>query len=215
MSATLPAPSPAPLPSAAPDRAGVDLERRAAIVASAAIGGAGVAAAAVPFIASWGPSEREKAAGSPVDVDVSSLLPGKMLIAEWRGKPIWILRRTPAMIETLRTDAARLADPDSKRSAFPTPAYALKDPATRSIRPDLLVVVGICTHLGCSPSGPFAAEEDAQLGADPGFVCPCHGSTFDLAGRVFRNKPAADNLAVPPHRYLTDSMIRIGEDTQV
>ncbi len=195
-------------------QAGVDHERRAAIVATCVVGGAGVAAAAVPYIASWGPSEREKAAGSPVDVDVASIAPGKMLVAEWRGKPIWILRRTPQMIEALRADSGRLADPDSKRTAFPTPAYALKDPALRSIKPELLVVVGICTHLGCSPGGPYASEENAQLGADPGFLCPCHGSTFDLSGRVFKNKPASDNLPVPPHRYLSETKIRIGEDTQ-
>lgn len=201
------------LPAADPEQPDIDLERRAALVATGVVGGAGCVAAALPYIASWGPSEREKAAGSPVDVDVSSLPPGKMLVAEWRGKPIWILRRTPEMIETLRSDEVRLADPDSKRTAFPTPAYVLKDPALRSIKPELLVLVGICTHLGCSPSGPFASEENSQLGVDPGFVCPCHGSTFDLAGRVFKNKPASDNLPVPPHRYLSDSTIRIGEDT--
>jgi len=201
-------------PETGPAEGSVDLERRAAIVSSAVVGCVGLAAGAVPYVASWGPSEREKAAGSAVDVDISGIAPGKMLIAEWRGKPIWILRRTPEMIEELRSDADRLADPLSKRTAYPMPTYALKDPATRSIKPELLVVVGICTHLGCSPSGPFPAGENAQLGADAGFVCPCHGSTFDLAGRVFKNKPAADNLAVPPHRYLTDSTIRIGEDTQ-
>ncbi len=201
-------------PEPGPAEASVDLERRAAIVTSAVVGCVGLAAGAVPYVASWGPSEREKAAGSAVDVDISGIAPGKMLIAEWRGKPIWILRRTPEMIEELHSDGDRLADPLSKRTAYPTPAYALKDPATRSIKPEFLVAVGICTHLGCSPSGPFPAGENAQLGVDPGFVCPCHGSTFDLAGRVFKNKPAADNLAVPPHRYLTDSTIRIGEDTQ-
>jgi len=204
--------SSAPMPE--PKEAGVDRERRAAIVTSAVVGGVGLAAGAVPYVASWGPSEREKAAGSAVDVDISQIAPGKMLVAEWRGKPIWILRRTPQMIEDLREDTNRLADPLSKRTAYPIPPYAMKDPATRSIKPEYLVVVGICTHLGCSPGGPFAEGENSQLGADPGFVCPCHGSTFDLAGRVFKNKPAADNLAVPPHRYLTDSMIRIGEDTQ-
>jgi ubiquinol-cytochrome c reductase iron-sulfur subunit len=202
------------LPANDPEQPEIDLERRAAIVATGVVGGAGCVAAALPYIASWGPSEREKAAGSPVDVDVSSIPPGKMLVAEWRGKPIWILRRTPEMIETLRSDTERLADPDSKRTAFPTPAYALKDPALRSIKPELLVVIGICTHLGCSPSGPFAGDENSQLGTDPGFVCPCHGSTFDLAGRVFKNKPASDNLPVPPHRYLSENAIRIGEDTK-
>jgi len=198
----------------APEPGNVDLERRLAIATTAVVGGAGCVAAALPYIASWGPSEREKAAGSAVDVDVSGIAPGKMLVAEWRGKPIWILHRTPEMIEQVRKDAERLADPQSKRTAYPSPPYALKDPALRSIRPEYLVVVGICTHLGCSPSGPYAGEENAQLGADPGFVCPCHGSTFDLSGRVFKNKPAADNLPIPPHRYLSDSVIRIGEDTR-
>jgi len=201
-------------PASLPEQPNVDLERRAAIVATGVVGGAGCVAAAIPYIASWGPSEREKAAGSPVDVDVSSLAPGQMMVAEWRGKPIWFLRRTPQMIESLRKDTSLLADPDSKRTAFPTPAYVLQDPALRSIKPDLLVLVGICTHLGCSPSGPFASDENSQLGPYPGFVCPCHGSTFDLAGRVFKDKPASDNLPVPPHRYLTDSTIRVGEDTQ-
>jgi ubiquinol-cytochrome c reductase iron-sulfur subunit len=203
-----------PSDAAAAQLPDIDRERRAALVATCVVGGAGCAAAAVPYIASWGPSEREKAAGSPVDVDISSLPPGKMQIAEWRGKPIWILRRTPEMVAALRQDTDRLADPESKRTAYPTPEYAMHDPATRSIRPELLVVVGICTHLGCSPNGPFPAGESPQLGDDAGFVCPCHGSTFDLAGRVFKNKPAADNLAVPPYRYLSDSLIRIGEDAK-
>lgn len=201
-----------PSQTAAP--ADVDLERRAAITATCVVGAAGCAAAAVPYIASWGPSAREKAAGAPVDVDVSSIAPGKMKIAEWRGKPIWFLHRTPEMIAGLhKEDDSLLADPDSRRTAYPTPAYVLKDPALRSIKPQMLVVVGICTHLGCSPNGPFAADENAQLGDVAGFLCPCHGSTFDLAGRVFKNKPAADNLPVPPHRYITDGTIRIGEDT--
>jgi ubiquinol-cytochrome c reductase iron-sulfur subunit len=202
-------------PTPAPQGADPDFERRAAIVTTCAVGGAGVLAAAVPYVASWGPSEREKAAGSAVDVDIAGMAPGAMKVAEWRGKPIWILRRTPAMIEGLRKDADRLADPNSLRSAYPTPAYVLKDPATRSINPEYLVVVGICTHLGCSPSGPFAGDSNAQLGADAGFVCPCHGSTFDLAGRVFKNKPAADNLPVPPHRYVSETVVRIGEPTKV
>ncbi len=200
--------------SVVPEQPGMDPERRAAIAATCVVGGVGCAAAALPYIASWGPSEREKAAGSPVDVDISAIAPGKMKIAEWRGKPIWLLRRTPQMIASLRTDTGLLADPDSLRTAYPTPAYVLKDPALRSIKPEMLVLVGICTHLGCSPSGPFAAEESPLLGDEPGFACPCHGSTYDLAGRVFKNKPAADNLAVPPHRYLDETSIRIGEPTK-
>jgi len=200
------------LPSDDPSGGKTDGERRAALAATAVLGAAGAAAGAVPYVLSWGPSEREKAAGSAVDVDLSSLPPGQMKIVEWRGKPIWILRRTPEMIEGLRKDTERLADPLSKRTTYTVPAYALKDPELRSIKPEILVVFGICTHLGCSPSGPFAPDENAQLGADAGFVCPCHGSTFDLAGRVFKNKPAADNLPVPPHRYLSANVLRIGED---
>ena len=202
------------LPNPASEQADIDLERRAAILTTCVVGGAGVVAASVPYIASWGPSEREKAAGSAVDVDVSQIPPGGMKVAEWRGKPIWILRRTPEMIAALSKDDDRLADPKSQRTAYPTPVYALHDPDLRSIKPEYLVVVGICTHLGCSPSGPFAPDANPQLGADAGFVCPCHGSTFDLAGRVFKNKPASDNLPVPPHRYVADSVIRIGEDTK-
>jgi ubiquinol-cytochrome c reductase iron-sulfur subunit len=201
--------SDAPLPP--PD---LDRERRAALLTTCVVGGAGCAAAALPYIASWGPSEREKAAGSPVDVDISAIAPGKMQVAEWRGKPIWILRRTPEMVAALGQDAERLADPESKRTAYPTPAYVMHDPNMRSIKPEFLVLIGICTHLGCSPNGPFPAGEMAQLGGDAGFVCPCHGSTFDLAGRVFKNKPAADNLAVPPYRFLSDGLIRIGEDSK-
>jgi ubiquinol-cytochrome c reductase iron-sulfur subunit len=132
-------------------------------------------------------------------------------VAEWRGKPIWILRRTPEMLADLLKDTERLADPESKRNAYPTPEFAMHDPATRSIKPEVLVLIGICTHLGCSPNGPFPAGENPQLGEYAGFLCPCHGSTFDLAGRVFKNKPAADNLAVPPYRYLSENLIRIGE----
>ncbi len=190
----------------------MDAERRAAVITACVVGGAGCAGVAVPIIASWGPSEREKAAGGPVEVDVSNIAPGKMRVVEWQGKPIWILHRTPAMIASLKQDEARLADPDSKRNAYPTPAYALKDPSTRSIKPEYFVAIGICTHLGCSPSGPFAPDENPQLGADAGFVCPCHGSTFDLAGRVFKNKPASDNLQVPPYKFVSDGVLVIGED---
>jgi ubiquinol-cytochrome c reductase iron-sulfur subunit len=199
--------APAPMAGSA-----ADPERRAALVATATLGAAGCVAGALPYVASWGPSEREKAAGSAVDIDISALAPGRMKVVEWRGKPVWILRRTPAMIADLRKDVERLADPHSERTAYPVPAYAMHDPDLRSIRPEVLVVFGICTHLGCSPSGPFDRDENAQLGADAGFVCPCHGSTFDLAGRVFKNKPASDNLPVPPHHYLSETLLRIGED---
>lgn len=192
--------------------ASVDPERRAAVITACIVGGAGCAGVAIPIIASWGPSEREKAAGAPVEVDITNIAPGQMQVIEWQGKPIWLLHRTPEMIASLKQDEDRLADPKSKRTAYPTPAYVLKDPSTRSIKPELFVAIGICTHLGCSPSGPFASNENPQLGSYPGFVCPCHGSTFDLAGRVFKNKPASDNLAVPPYKYVSDGKLVVGED---
>jgi ubiquinol-cytochrome c reductase iron-sulfur subunit len=191
-----------------------DRERRAAIVTACLVGGAGCAAVAVPYIASWSPSEREKAAGGPVEVDISSISDGQMKVFEWQGKPIWILHRTPTMIASLKQNEDRLADPLSKRTAYPVPSYVLKDPSLRSIKPEYFVAIGICTHLGCSPSGPFGPDENPQLGPDPGFVCPCHGSTFDLAGRVFKNKPASDNLQVPPYKYLSDTLLVVGEDTK-
>jgi ubiquinol-cytochrome c reductase iron-sulfur subunit len=191
----------------------VDRDRRAAVITASVVGGIGCVGVAVPMVASFEPSEREKAAGGPVDVDVSSIAPGQMNIVEWRGKPVWILHRTPAMIASLKQDEDLLVDPLSKRTAFPTPPYVLKDPSTRSIKPEYFVAIGICTHLGCSPSGPFGPDENPQLGAYPGFFCPCHGSTFDLAGRVFKNKPASDNLEVPPYRFVSDTVLVLGEDT--
>ena len=192
----------------------VDRERRAAVLTASVVGGIGVVGVAVPIVASFEPSEREKAAGGPVEVDVSSIPLGQMKIVEWRGKPVWILHRTPAMLASLKEDADLLVDPLSKRTAFPTPAYVLKDPSARSIKSEYFVAIGICTHLGCSPSGPFAAGENPQLGPWPGFFCPCHGSTFDLAGRVFKNKPASDNLQVPPYKYVSDTVLVIGEDAK-
>jgi ubiquinol-cytochrome c reductase iron-sulfur subunit len=190
----------------------VDRERRAAVITASVVGGIGCAGVAVPMIASFGPSERAKAAGGPVEVELSSIAPGQMKIVEWQGKPVWILHRTPAMIASLKQDEDLLVDPQSKRSAFPTPPYVLKDPSMRSIKPEFFVAVGICTHLGCSPSGPFAADENPQLGPYPGFFCPCHGSTFDLAGRVFKNKPASDNLQVPPYKFVSDGLVVVGDD---
>jgi len=190
----------------------VDEERRAAVITASVVGGIGCIGVAVPMVASFAPSEREKAAGGPVDVDLSSIALGQMKIVEWRGKPVWILHRTPEMIATLKKDEDLLVDPLSKRAAFPTPPYALKDPSLRSIKPEWFVAVGICTHLGCSPSGPFAPDENPQLGPYPGFFCPCHGSTFDLAGRVFKNKPASDNLEVPPYKFVSDTRLVVGDD---
>lgn len=190
----------------------VDKERRAAIAVAAAVGGAGVVAAAVPFVSSLLPSERAKAAGAPVEADLSGMAPGEMRSFEWQGRPVWILNRTPQMLQSIRKADGEVADPKSLRTAFPTPAYARNE--YRSIKPEYLVAVGICTHLGCNPIGPFAPGANSMLGAEPGFVCPCHGSTFDLAGRVYKNKPAPDNLPVPPHKYLSANVVLIGDDSK-
>ena len=190
----------------------IDKERRATIAVAAVVGGAGVVAAAVPFVGSFLPSERAKAAGAPVEVDISGIPAGEMLTVEWRGRPVWILNRTPQMLQSIRKADGEVADPKSLRTAFPTPKYAQNE--YRSIKPEYLVAEGICTHLGCNPIGPFASGANPQLGADPGFVCPCHGSTFDLAGRVYKNKPAPDNLPVPPHKYLSASVVLIGDDSK-
>ena len=193
-------------------KAASDPSRRAALATVGVVGGAGCVAAAVPFVASFTPSERAKAAGAPVEVDISGIAPGTMKTVEWRGKPVWILRRTPEMLASLKKTDAEVADPNSSRTAYPTPPYARNE--YRSIKPEYLVVVGICTHLGCSPVGPLAPGAIPQLGEDPGFLCPCHGSTFDVAGRVFKNKPAPDNLEVPPYKYLSDSTVLVGDDSK-
>ena len=172
----------------------VDGERRAAVITASVVGGIGCVGVAVPMIASFAPSEREKAAGGPVEVDLSTIGPGQMKIVEWQGKPVWILRRTPAMIASLKQDENLLVDPQSKRSAFPTPPYVLKDPSTRSIKPEFFVAIGICTHLGCSPSGPYAPDENPQLGSYPGFFCPCHGSQFNGKTGAVENGPANRGL---------------------
>lgn len=190
----------------------VDPQRRTWLITSAAVGGAGAVAAAVPFVGSFAPSERAKAAGASVEVDISKLQPGEKIVVEWRGKPVWILRRTPEQLATLEKVEDQLADPNSERKVYPTPPYAKN--RHRSIKPEYLVAVGICTHLGCSPvdklqPGPQPSLPDDWQG---GFLCPCHGTTFDLAGRVFKNKPAPDNLEIPPHRYLSDTVVLIGED---
>ena len=190
-----------------------DPSKRNWILTTAAVGGAGAAAVAVPFISSFQPSERAKAAGAAVEVDISALKPGEKVTVEWRGKPVWIVKRTPEQLEGLKKTESQLADPKSERKPSElTPAYARN--ALRSIKPELFVAVGICSHLGCSPI------DKLQTGAQPslpddwegGFLCPCHGSTFDVAGRVFKNKPAPDNLEVPPHMYLSDTRLLIGED---
>ena len=191
----------------------VDQGRRTWVAITAGAGALGAAAVAVPFVASITPSERAKAAGAAVEADISGLKPGEKMTVEWRGKPVWIVRRTPEQVANLPKNDAQLADPNSKRKADElTPAYARNE--GRSIKPEYLVAVGICSHLGCSPSDKFTAGPQPSLPDDwqGGFLCPCHGSTFDMAGRVFKNKPAPDNLEVPPHVYLTDTRLLIGED---
>lgn len=190
----------------------VDNGRRNWLITSCAVGGAGAAAVAVPFVSTFQPSERAKAAGAAVEVDVSGIQPGEKLVVEWRGKPVWILRRTPEQLESLKAVEPQLADPNSDRTAYPTPEYAKN--THRSIKPEYLVAVGICTHLGCSPGDKLTAGPQPSLPDDwkGGFLCACHGSTFDVAGRVFKNKPAPDNLEIPPHYYLSDTTLLVGED---
>lgn len=188
-------------------------KRRFLVAATGVAGGIASAAAAVPFVASMLPSERAKAAGAPVEADIGNLAPGEMMRVEWRGKPVWIVRRTRDMLETVKQNEGKVADPRSERKKELTPEYARNE--FRSIKPEYLVVVGICTHLGCSPVDKFKAQAEAfESDWKGGFYCPCHGSLFDLAGRVYKNKPAPDNLEVPPHKFLSDSKIVIGEDTQ-
>jgi ubiquinol-cytochrome c reductase iron-sulfur subunit len=191
---------------------GVDRDKRRFLTAlTTGVGAVGVGFAAAPFVMSMSPSARAKAAGAPVEVDISKLEPGQVQTEEWRGKPVWIMRRTPEMLKSLPAGESLLADPASK-VADQQPAYA-QNP-TRSIKPEILVVVGICTHLGCSPTKKVEAGPSSGMGDDwaGGFFCPCHGSKFDLAGRVYKNVPAPTNLPVPPHMYLSDTRILIGED---
>ncbi|WP_234266182.1 ubiquinol-cytochrome c reductase iron-sulfur subunit [Hydrogenophaga sp. NFH-34] len=190
----------------------VDSSRRTWLITSCAMGGVGAAAVAVPFVSTFQPSERAKAAGAAVEVDISAVQPGEKIVVEWRGKPVWIMKRTAEQLKSLEEDEAQLADPNSDRKAYPTPEYAKN--RHRSIKPEVFVGVGICSHLGCSPIDKFAVGAQPSLPEDwkGGFLCPCHGSTFDLAGRVFKNKPAPDNLEVPPHYYVSDTVLLIGED---
>jgi len=191
---------------------GVEQNRRTWMITCGAAGGVAAAAVAVPFAVSMSPSEKARSAGAPVEVDISDLAPGGVKIVEWRGKPVWIVRRTPDMLASLKGVESQLADPGSDRKDYPVPEYAKNQ--HRSIKPEFLVTVGICTHLGCSPVSKFAAGPGDGMTTDwtGGFLCPCHGSTFDMAGRVFANKPAPDNLEVPRHMYLSDSKLVIGRD---
>jgi ubiquinol-cytochrome c reductase iron-sulfur subunit len=193
----------------------IDKGRRQLLTAATTLTGiAGVAFAAVPFIASWKPSERAKALGAPVEIDVSKLEPGGMIKIQWRGKPVLVVRRTPEMVESLGRHDALLADPASDASK--QPEY-VKNPA-RALKPEILVLLGVCTHLGCLPQNRFApgASADGMLTADwpGGFFCPCHGSKFDLSGRVFRGVPAPVNLEIPPYSFADDAHLVIGLDPQ-
>ena len=185
-------------------------KRRFLIAATSAVSAVGVGAIAVPFLTSMAPSERAKAAGAPVEADISKLEEGQVLNVEWRGKPVWLLRRSEQMLADLPGQDGGLKDPNSE-VASQQPAYAQN--AHRSIKPEYLVVVGICTHLGCSPTyRPEVGAADLGASWKGGWYCPCHGSRFDLAGRVVKNVPAGTNLEVPPHKYLSDTLVLIGED---
>lgn len=183
------------------------------LVATTVTGIVGAAMTAVPFLASWKPSARAQALGAPADADISKLEPGAIMKVMWRGQAIYIVRRTPEMIAALKTPAVtnELRDPESGESE--QPEYAKND--VRALKPEFLVLVGVCTHLGCAPMDRFQPQ-DAELGATwpGGFYCPCHGSKFDLAGRVFKDVPAPLNLRVPPYRFVNDGVLQIGADAE-
>lgn len=191
---------------------GVDISKRQFLTATATVVGAvGAGFLAVPFISSMQPSAKALAAGAPVEVDISKLEPGQLIRVEWRGKPVWILKRTEAVLKTLPTLNARLRDPYSKESIQPEAARN----EVRAAKPAIFVAIGICTHLGCSPLyRPEIAPADLGSEWQGGFFCPCHGSRFDLAGRVFKGVPAPTNLEIPPYRYLSDTRLLIGEEEE-
>ena len=191
----------------------IDSSKRTWLIATGCAGAVGGVATAVPFVSTFQPSEKAKAAGAAVEVDISELKPGERVTVEWRGKPVWIIKRTPEQLAELPKIDPQLADPQSKRKPDEfTPPYARN--VHRSIKPEILVAVGSCPHLGCSPTEKFAMGAQPSLPDDwkGGFLCPCHGSTFDMAGRVYKNKPSPDNLEVPPHVYLSDTRLLIGDD---
>ncbi len=187
----------------------VDKGRRNLVVATATAGGIAAVGAAVPFAASMMPSERAKALGAPIEADLSAVKPGELQILEWRGKPVWLLRRTPEMLEAIKKSDDRVADPQSEVPLQPD--YAKNE--YRSIKPDIVVLVGVCSHLGCSPQYK-GMDAKAEMGADwtGGFYCPCHGSKFDFAGRVYKGVPAPVNLTVPPYTFVSETKLIIGED---
>ncbi|TVQ68119.1 MAG: ubiquinol-cytochrome c reductase iron-sulfur subunit [Oceanospirillales bacterium] len=186
--------------------------RRLLLGATSALGAVGAVGVAVPFVASWHPSAKARAAGAPARADISKLEPGQQMIVEWRGRPVWVVRRTEEAIANLPNMNDRLADPDSNRADQPD--YIPNTPE-RALRPDYIVLVGICTHLGCSPTyRPDIAPSDLGANWEGGFFCPCHGSRFDLSGRVYRAQPAPTNLVIPPHAYLDDDTLIIGLDPE-
>jgi ubiquinol-cytochrome c reductase iron-sulfur subunit len=191
-----------------PEPSTTDLQRRCALtLAVSAAGGAATAALAWPFLASMAPSERARALGAPAEVDTASVKPGELMTVEWQGKPVWVLRRTDEMIQTLGKHHQLLADPESHRSI--QPEYC-RNPQ-RSIKPEVFVTIALCTHLGCIPS--YRPEGDPAVDiAHAGFYCPCHGSKFDAAARVYKNVPAPTNLVIPRHKYLSDTRLLVGED---
>ncbi|NKF49507.1 ubiquinol-cytochrome c reductase iron-sulfur subunit [Shewanella sp. WXL01] len=182
--------------------------RRFLTAATAVVGGAGAAAVAVPFIKSWNPSAKAKAAGAPVEVNISKVEPGQLIRVEWRGKPVWVVRRTEAVLNELKSLDGQLLDPTSQEEQ--QPEYAQNE--ARSIKPEFFIAVGICTHLGCSPTYMPDSFGEQVEGVTAGFFCPCHGSKFDMAGRVFQGVPAPLNLVIPPHQYLDDNTVLIGVD---
>lgn len=196
------------------DKHHTDLRRRQVLkVVTAGMGGVGLTVAAAPFVKSMSPSERAKAAGAPVEVDLSEVSSGALVTVEWRGRPVWVVHRTPKMLALLKEHEDYLADPHSRQAQ--QPHYV--DNETRSITPSYFIAVGICTHLGCVPVFRPEPATSAELGEQwhGGFYCPCHGSKFDLAGRVYKNVPAPLNLEIPPHMYLSESRVLIGEDGQL
>ena len=196
----------------------LDSSKRTWLIASGCAGCVGVVALATPFVRSFEPSELAKAAGGPVEADISGLKPGEKMVVAWRGKPVWILNRTPEMMDDLKKiHPDELADPQSKRTNYSsTPDYARNDARARSDHSNVLVMVGICTHLGCSPNDRFSAGPQPSLpdNWEGGFLCPCHGSKYDLSGRVYKNQPAPDNMQVPPYQYLSATRLLIGDDTK-
>ncbi len=182
--------------------------RRFLTIATSVVGGVGAIGAAVPFIASWNPSEKAKQAGAPVTANIAKLEPGQLIRVEWRGKPVWVVNRTPEMLKTLAAVEDKLRDPNSDEEQ--QPAYAKNQ--HRSKKPEIFVAVGICTHLGCSPTYKMSDFDAHVEGIASGFFCPCHGSTYDMAGRVFQGVPAPKNLMIPPYMFTDDSTLLIGVD---